>query len=250
MLSGRRLPDGLVGIDLPRAYLEPIDPAVLADALGHVDEAYQAGPASVLAIVDDYETLCALSVDPMSLFLVPSSLDHCRLLRRSRRGRVHPRLRAATRPRGGSRHGQCAVRGRAMVGREGRLANRRGPSGEHPRRHHVRPSLRAKRRSGGHGEDILLGRDLSVSAGPLGPGERTRVRRLPKKAAYDEETIFAILDEAWVCHVAATVRGKPVALPTLHLREGRTIYLHGSPANEVLKSLVRDGRGLRDGHHL
>jgi hypothetical protein len=27
----------------------------------------------------------------------------------------------------------------------------------------------------------------------------------------------------------------------LHLREDRTLYLHGSPANEVLKSLVREG---------
>jgi hypothetical protein len=80
-----------------------------------------------------------------------------------------------------------------------------------------------------------------VSAEPLGPGKRTRVRRLPKKAFYDEGTIFAILDEAWVCHVAATVQGKPAALPTLHLREDRTLYLHGSPANEVLKSLVREG---------
>jgi hypothetical protein len=83
-----------------------------------------------------------------------------------------------------------------------------------------------------------------VSAEPLGPGPRTRVRRLPKKASYDEETIFAILDEAWVCHVAATVRGKPTALPTLHLREDHTLYLHGSPANEVLKSLVREGEAF------
>ena len=83
-----------------------------------------------------------------------------------------------------------------------------------------------------------------MSAEPLGPGLRTRVRRLPKKAAYDEETIFAILDEAWVCHVAATVHGKPAALPTLHLREGHTLYLHGSPANEVLKSLVREGEAF------
>ena len=74
VLSGRQLPDRLVGIDLPRAYLEPIDPVMLGDALGHVDEAFQAGPSSVLAIVDDYETLCALSVDPISLFLVPSSV--------------------------------------------------------------------------------------------------------------------------------------------------------------------------------
>jgi uncharacterized protein len=78
----------------------------------------------------------------------------------------------------------------------------------------------------------------------LGPGPRTRVRRLPKKASYDAEVINAILDEAWVCHVAATVRGKAAALPTLHLREGTTIYLHGSPANEVLKAVVRDGEAF------
>jgi hypothetical protein len=70
------------------------------------------------------------------------------------------------------------------------------------------------------------------------------VRRLPKKASYDTEVIHQILDEAWVCHVAASVREKPVALPTLHLREGSTIYLHGSPANEVMKAIVRDGEAF------
>jgi hypothetical protein len=70
------------------------------------------------------------------------------------------------------------------------------------------------------------------------------VRRLPKKASYDSEVIHQILDEAWVCHVAASVREKPVALPTLHLREGSTIYLHGSPANEVMKAVVRDGEAF------
>ncbi len=78
----------------------------------------------------------------------------------------------------------------------------------------------------------------------LGPGERTRVRRLPKKASYDKDTIYAILDEAWVCHMAGTVGGHAVALPTLHLRDGDTIYLHGSPSNEVMKSLVRDARAF------
>jgi nitroimidazol reductase NimA-like FMN-containing flavoprotein (pyridoxamine 5'-phosphate oxidase superfamily) len=78
----------------------------------------------------------------------------------------------------------------------------------------------------------------------LGPGPRTRVRRLPKKASYDVTVINSILDEAWVCHVAATVGGKAAALPTLHLREGTTIYLHGSPSNEVLKSVVREGEAF------
>lgn len=78
----------------------------------------------------------------------------------------------------------------------------------------------------------------------LGPGPRTRVRRLPKKASYDVDVINAILDEAWVCHVAATVRGKAAALPTLHLREGTTIFLHGSPSNEVMKAVVAEGEAF------
>jgi len=83
-----------------------------------------------------------------------------------------------------------------------------------------------------------------VSDDELGPGSRTRVRRLPKKATYDESAIFSILDEGRFCHVAATVHGKPVALPTLHAREGHTLYLHGSPSNEVLKSVVRSGEAF------
>jgi predicted PhzF superfamily epimerase YddE/YHI9 len=74
VLSGRRLGQGLLGVDLPRAYLEPLDPLILNGALGDVREIYQAGPSGVLAVVKDYDTLCGLSVDPMSLFLVPSSL--------------------------------------------------------------------------------------------------------------------------------------------------------------------------------
>jgi nitroimidazol reductase NimA-like FMN-containing flavoprotein (pyridoxamine 5'-phosphate oxidase superfamily) len=78
----------------------------------------------------------------------------------------------------------------------------------------------------------------------LGPGPRPRVRRLPTKASYDVDVINAVLDEAWVCHVAATVRGKAAALPTLHLREGATIFLHGSPSNEVMKAVVREGEAF------
>ena len=83
-----------------------------------------------------------------------------------------------------------------------------------------------------------------MSDDELGPGPRTRVRRLPKKATYDEATIFAVIDEARFCHVAATVHGKPVALPTLHARENHTLYLHGSPSNEVMKSVVRSGEAF------
>lgn len=74
VLSGRRLSDGMLAIDLPRSYVEPLSVHQLGDALGEIQELHQAGPQSVLAVVKDYDTLCGLSVDPMSLFLVPASL--------------------------------------------------------------------------------------------------------------------------------------------------------------------------------
>ena len=49
---------------------------------------------------------------------------------------------------------------------------------------------------------------------------------------------------ALVCNIAenaAVEHGKPVALPTLHARERHTIFLHGSPSNEVLKSVKSAG---------
>ncbi|MGH9020930.1 MAG: pyridoxamine 5'-phosphate oxidase family protein [Acidimicrobiales bacterium] len=76
----------------------------------------------------------------------------------------------------------------------------------------------------------------------LGPGPRTRVRRLPAKAAYDEATIYAIFDAAHFVHVAAIVDGQAIALPTLCAREGGALYLHGSPGNAVLRATLAAGR--------
>jgi nitroimidazol reductase NimA-like FMN-containing flavoprotein (pyridoxamine 5'-phosphate oxidase superfamily) len=72
----------------------------------------------------------------------------------------------------------------------------------------------------------------------LGPGPHTRVRRLPEKAAYDETTVYAIVDAALMCHVAANVDGLAMALPTLHARVGDTIYVHGSKSNVLLRAAL------------
>ncbi len=76
---------------------------------------------------------------------------------------------------------------------------------------------------------------------PLGPGPHTRVRRLPEKARYDEETIFAILDEARMCHVAALVDGRAVCLPTLHAREGHRLFLHANRSSAIALALLDQG---------
>jgi len=75
----------------------------------------------------------------------------------------------------------------------------------------------------------------------LGPGPKTKVRRLAEKANYDADVIFAVIDDAPLCHVAAIVKGRAMVIPTLHAREGRTLYLHGSPSNAVMKAVVESG---------
>jgi len=68
------------------------------------------------------------------------------------------------------------------------------------------------------------------------PTERTRLRRLPKRAAYDRTTINAILDEAMVCHVGFVQDGQPYTIPTLHARQNDQLYVHGSAASRMLKT--------------
>jgi nitroimidazol reductase NimA-like FMN-containing flavoprotein (pyridoxamine 5'-phosphate oxidase superfamily) len=90
--------------------------------------------------------------------------------------------------------------------------------------------------------------------------ERTRVRRLPKRAAYDVDVVHAILDEALVCHVGfsmprmggsmpsepntsdhapVAIAPAPIVLPTFHVRVDDQLYVHGSAASHMLRSLAK-----------
>jgi nitroimidazol reductase NimA-like FMN-containing flavoprotein (pyridoxamine 5'-phosphate oxidase superfamily) len=69
------------------------------------------------------------------------------------------------------------------------------------------------------------------------PSGRATVKRLPKRAAYDRATIHAILDEGMVCHVGFVQDGQPFVIPTIYVRVGETIYVHGSPASRMLQAL-------------
>jgi nitroimidazol reductase NimA-like FMN-containing flavoprotein (pyridoxamine 5'-phosphate oxidase superfamily) len=68
------------------------------------------------------------------------------------------------------------------------------------------------------------------------PSARATVRRLRERGSYERATIDAILDEGLVCHVGVVVDGAPVVLPTLHVRVGDTLYLHGAAANAMLRA--------------
>ena len=71
------------------------------------------------------------------------------------------------------------------------------------------------------------------------PTERTQVRRLPKRGVYDKTQVHAILDEGRICHVGFAVDGQPYVVPTGYARVGDQIYIHGSAASRMLRSLDR-----------
>jgi uncharacterized protein len=70
------------------------------------------------------------------------------------------------------------------------------------------------------------------------PTERTKIRRKPDRGSYDRELIYSILDEAFVCHVAFIADGLPFVVPTNYVRVGDKLFLHGSTAGRLMKTLA------------
>ncbi|MGO9468405.1 MAG: pyridoxamine 5'-phosphate oxidase family protein [Isosphaeraceae bacterium] len=69
------------------------------------------------------------------------------------------------------------------------------------------------------------------------PTERTTVKRLPARGSHDRKVVHQILDEGLICHLGFVVDGRPFVIPTIHVRVGETIYVHGSPASRMLRTL-------------
>ncbi len=70
------------------------------------------------------------------------------------------------------------------------------------------------------------------------PTARTTLRRLPKRGSFERETVYAILDEGFVCHVGFVVEGQPFVIPTAYGRRGDVLYLHGARASRMQKALA------------
>jgi nitroimidazol reductase NimA-like FMN-containing flavoprotein (pyridoxamine 5'-phosphate oxidase superfamily) len=67
--------------------------------------------------------------------------------------------------------------------------------------------------------------------------ERTRLGRIPKRGTYDRAAMHAILDEAFICHVGFLVESRPCVIPTAYGRIGDRLYVHGSSASRMLRTL-------------
>jgi nitroimidazol reductase NimA-like FMN-containing flavoprotein (pyridoxamine 5'-phosphate oxidase superfamily) len=73
------------------------------------------------------------------------------------------------------------------------------------------------------------------------PSDRTRVRRHPERGSYDHPTAYRILDEALYCQLAwVDASGAPRIVPTIHVRVGDVLYVHGSNASRTLRASKED----------
>lgn len=72
--------------------------------------------------------------------------------------------------------------------------------------------------------------------------KENKVRQLQEKAAYDKQTVFAVLDAALVAQIAFVQDGAPVVVPMIYGREGDTLYLHGARKARVVRMLEQTPR--------
>lgn len=73
---------------------------------------------------------------------------------------------------------------------------------------------------------------------PAAPSDRTRVRRSAHNARYDTATLHAIIDDAYLCHVAFSDGSGVHNIPTACWREGGNLYIHGSNGSRMVKRLL------------
>src|SRR6266481_9192674 len=68
---------------------------------------------------------------------------------------------------------------------------------------------------------------------------RTTMKRLPQRGSYDRKVINPILDEGFLCYVGFVLDAQPFVIPTGFARDGERIYIHGSQASRMLRSLEK-----------
>jgi nitroimidazol reductase NimA-like FMN-containing flavoprotein (pyridoxamine 5'-phosphate oxidase superfamily) len=81
-----------------------------------------------------------------------------------------------------------------------------------------------------------MGTSSPFTGAVLSGTERTRIRRLPERAASHREDLYGVLDAGLICHLGVIVNGSPRVVPTGYGRDGDTLYLHGSTGATSLRA--------------
>ncbi len=71
------------------------------------------------------------------------------------------------------------------------------------------------------------------------PSARTQVRRIAENAHYDIPTLYAIVDDAYLCHVAFADDKGSHCIPTACWREENYLYIHAANPSRMAKTLMQ-----------
>jgi len=82
-----------------------------------------------------------------------------------------------------------------------------------------------------------------MSAESIPPkGDKRRVRQSANRAAYDRDTLYAVLDACSIGHVAFVHEGWPQSIPTAIARIDDGLWLHGSRSSRLYQVLAAGER--------
>ncbi len=74
---------------------------------------------------------------------------------------------------------------------------------------------------------------------PFNPTAKTTLKRLPKRGVFERDAVYKILDEGFICHVGFVADEQPFVIPTGYARVDNTLYIHGSAASRMLRTLAQ-----------
>ncbi len=71
----------------------------------------------------------------------------------------------------------------------------------------------------------------------LSNSNRTKIKKGAHKAVFDKGSLYQIIDESLIAHIAIVEESGPVVIPMLAWRVGDAVYIHGANNSRLMKQL-------------
>lgn len=74
--------------------------------------------------------------------------------------------------------------------------------------------------------------------------QRNKIKRVPTLGSYDKETVFRIIDQAWICNVGIanldpnTGAMAPTVIPMFHVRMNDEVVFHGATTSRLIRHIA------------
>ncbi len=91
-------------------------------------------------------------------------------------------------------------------------------------------------------QQSTMGTTVNTSTNTPEKGDKRRVRQSAKRASYDRQDLFRVLDACTIGHVSFVLDDWPQSIPTAIARLDDALYLHGSRSSRLFQTLAAGSR--------